>query len=58
MVPAYYERDGRGLPLRWLAMMRASIEQLGARFNTNRMVREYVEDMYLPAARAGLRSGV
>jgi starch phosphorylase len=51
-VPAYYERDEHGLPARWLAMMRASIERLGAEFNTNRMVREYVETMYLPAHRA------
>ena len=52
VVPAFYERDERGLPPRWLALQRASIEILGARFNTNRMVREYVETMYLPAHRA------
>ena len=52
VVPAFYERDERGLPPRWLALMRGSIEILGARFNTNRMVREYVEAMYLPAHRA------
>ena len=52
VVPAFYERDERGLPPRWLELMRASIEILGARFNTNRMVREYVETMYLPAHRA------
>ena len=52
VVPAYYERDERGLPPRWLELMRGSIELLGARFNTNRMVREYVETMYLPAHRA------
>jgi starch phosphorylase len=52
LVPAYYERDERGLPPRWLAMMRASIERLGSEFNTNRMVREYVETMYLPAHHA------
>jgi len=52
VVPAYYERDERGLPSRWLELMRGSIELLGARFNTNRMVREYVETMYLPAHRA------
>jgi starch phosphorylase len=52
VVPAYYERDERGLPPRWLAMMRASIERLGSEFNTNRMVREYVETMYLPAHHA------
>jgi glycogen phosphorylase len=52
IVPAYYERNEGGLPPRWLAMMRASIEQLGSEFNTNRMVREYVETMYLPAHHA------
>jgi starch phosphorylase len=52
VVPAFYERDSRGLPPRWLALMRGSIETLGARFNTNRMVREYVETMDLPAHRA------
>jgi alpha-glucan phosphorylase-like protein len=51
VIPAYYERDERGLPPRWLALMRASIERLGEQFNTNRMVREYVEEMYLPAHR-------
>ncbi len=51
VVPAYYDRDERGLPPRWLALMRASIERLGEQFNTNRMVREYVESMYLPAHR-------
>ena len=56
VLPAYRERDERGLPVRWLGMMRESIAQLGPRFNTNRMVREYVETMYLPAARAALRS--
>jgi starch phosphorylase len=52
VVPAYYDRDERGLPPRWLARMRASIERLGSEFNTNRMVREYVETMYLPAHHA------
>jgi starch phosphorylase len=49
IVPAYYERDEQGLPARWLELMRASIEQLGGEYNTNRIVREYVETMYLPA---------
>ena len=52
VVPAFYERDERGLPVRWLELMRASIERLGSEFNTNRMVREYVDTMYLPAHRA------
>jgi starch phosphorylase len=51
VIPAYYERDDRGLSVRWLALMRNSIAQLGARFNTNRMLVEYVESLYLPAHR-------
>jgi glycogen phosphorylase len=51
VLPAYYERDERGLPPRWLRLMRTSIAQLGARFNTNRMLVEYVEGLYLPAHR-------
>jgi starch phosphorylase len=51
VLPAYYERDARGLPPRWLSLMRNSIAQLGARFNTNRMVVEYAESLYLPAYR-------
>jgi len=49
VVPAYYDRDEDGLPRRWIAMMRASLAELGERFNTNRMVIEYVERLYLPA---------
>jgi starch phosphorylase len=45
VVPAYYDRA------RWLELMRNSIAQLGARFNTNRMVTEYVETLYLPSHR-------
>ena len=46
VIPTYYDDRGR-----WLALMRGSIAQLGARFNTNRMLVEYVESLYLPAHR-------
>jgi glycogen phosphorylase len=51
LLPAYYERDEYGRPTRWLDLMRNSVAQLGARFNTNRMVVQYVEELYLPAHR-------
>ena len=51
VLPAYYERDEHGRPTRWLDLMRSSVAQLGARFNTNRMVVQYVEELYLPAHR-------
>jgi len=51
VLPVYYDRDERGLPRQWLTLMRNSIARLGARFNTDRMVTEYVERLYLPAHR-------
>ena len=51
VLPAYYDRDERGLPPQWLGLMCNSIAQLGARFNTNRMLVEYVDRLYLPAHR-------
>jgi starch phosphorylase len=47
VVPAYYERDARGVPVRWVAMMKRAIETLVPAFNSDRMVREYVERIYL-----------
>ena len=49
--PGVELRDERGLPPGWIALMRNSIAQLGARFNTDRMLMEYVDELYLPAHR-------
>jgi len=52
IVPAFYDRDTEGLPRAWIARMRASMSRLAPQFSTSRMVREYVEQIYLPAANA------
>lgn len=52
IVPMFYDRDATGIPRAWVARIRASMAQLTPQFSTNRMVREYVEKMYLPAAEA------
>jgi glycogen phosphorylase len=49
IVPAFYERDARGVPISWVARVRASLSCLTPRFSANRMVREYVASLYLPA---------
>ena len=54
VVPAFYERDARGLPAVWLAKIRASTARLTPRFSTNRVVREYT-DLYYTAAAARYR---
>lgn len=50
VVPLFYRRGRNDLPLDWIAKMKASMRRLCPVFNTNRMVREYAERFYLPAA--------
>jgi starch phosphorylase len=50
VVPRYYERNGQGIPTGWIQLMRRSMATCLWRFSTTRMLREYVERLYLPAA--------
>ena len=50
IVPTFYDRSEDGLPRRWIGRMKASIGRLNDTFNTHRMVQEYTERFYLPAA--------
>jgi starch phosphorylase len=52
IVPAFYTRNAGGIPTAWIAKMRQSMARLTPRFSTNRVVREYTERYYLPAAAA------
>ena len=49
LVPTYYDREG-GVPPRWLAMVRHTMTDLGAKATSDRMVRDYVTRLYVPAA--------
>ncbi|HGY92701.1 MAG TPA: alpha-glucan family phosphorylase [Planctomycetes bacterium] len=46
VIPLFFDRDARGLPVRWLARVRESIRTITPFFNTARMVREYAETYY------------
>lgn len=46
VIPAFYERDDRGLPFLWIRRMRNAIRELAPQFSATRMVTEYVERMY------------
>jgi glycogen phosphorylase len=52
IVPAFYERTARGLPKRWVSLMRHSLASVPPQFNTHRMVGDYVAQAYLPAHRS------
>lgn len=52
IVPAFYDRDAMGLPQRWIHMVRATISGLGPKVLASRMVRDYVTELYAPAAQS------
>ncbi|MDQ1486661.1 MAG: glycogen phosphorylase [Actinomycetota bacterium] len=52
MAPRFYDHDGNGLPTRWLEMVRHTLASLGPKVVATRMLRDYVTDLYAPAAQS------
>jgi starch phosphorylase len=52
IIPLYYDRDDQGVPHGWVERMKRTMRTLGWRFNTDRMVIDYTNNCYLPAAGA------
>jgi len=52
IIPLYYAKPDGKLPLAWLQLMRESIRSVTPVFNTHRMVKEYAERLYIPAAKS------
>jgi starch phosphorylase len=50
IVPRFYDVDADGVPERWIQMIRGTIAGLGPKVLASRMVRDYVTNLYLPAA--------
>jgi starch phosphorylase len=50
LVPAYYERDAAGIPTGWVETMRHAMSSSLWEFSTTRMLQQYTEGLYLPAA--------
>ncbi len=50
LIPLYYQRDRDGLPRGWIKRMKRTIRTLGWRFNADRMVMDYTQKCYIPAA--------
>ncbi|KJH71608.1 alpha-glucan family phosphorylase [Aliterella atlantica] len=48
IVPLYYNQDANGVPHGWIAMMKASIKTNAPLFNTDRMIADYVTQVYAP----------
>jgi len=50
IVPRFYDLDQRALPERWIQMIRDTIAGLGPKVVASRMLRQYVTQLYTPAA--------
>jgi starch phosphorylase len=49
IVPLYYnERNIDNVPVDWMAMVKESMRTITAQFSTRRMVKEYIEHLYIP----------
>jgi alpha-glucan phosphorylase-like protein len=53
IAPLYYKRNAEGLPTEWIKTMKASLATVTPRFSTARMVRDYADQAYVPAAKRG-----
>ncbi|MGY1608642.1 MULTISPECIES: alpha-glucan family phosphorylase [unclassified Geodermatophilus] len=50
VLPRFYETDRDGIPTRWVEMVRHTLRETGPKVLATRMVRDYVEHLYVPAA--------
>jgi starch phosphorylase len=56
VVPKFYDRDDQGVPTRWVEMVRHTLQALGPKVLASRMVRDYTEQYYIPAAASARRT--
>ena len=52
VAPKFYDRDERGVPMRWVEMVQHTLIALGPKVLASRMVRDYTEKYYAPAAQS------
>ncbi|WP_369134505.1 alpha-glucan family phosphorylase [Modestobacter sp. I12A-02662] len=50
VLPRFYEVDGEGIPTRWVEMIRDTLRETGPKVQATRMVRDYVQQLYVPAS--------
>ncbi|MEP6815391.1 MAG: alpha-glucan family phosphorylase, partial [Marmoricola sp.] len=46
----FYDLDPSGVPVRWIEMVRHTLKSLGPKVVSTRMLRDYVEKLYVPSA--------
>ena len=51
IVPAFYDRDQRDLPCRWLQTVKEAIRTVAPHFCARRMMKQHCEESYVPMAK-------
>ncbi|NND96818.1 MAG: alpha-glucan family phosphorylase [Pirellulaceae bacterium] len=50
VIPEFYDRDQDGIPHRWVERVKKSMTELTPQFSATRMMHQYIDQAYLPAA--------
>ena len=53
VIPLYYERDTDGVPHGWIKIIKNSIKTIVPYFNTQRMLKDYTTEAYVPSCPDG-----
>ncbi|MDX2270205.1 MAG: alpha-glucan family phosphorylase [Bryobacter sp.] len=53
ILPLYYRRDEDGTPREWMDKVRNCLREISPQFNAQRMMRQYMNELYEPAFKAG-----
>lgn len=48
IIPMYYSKNEKGIPNKWVQVMKESIISNGGKYSTARMIKDYVETLYMP----------
>ena len=49
VVPLFYERDVKGIPYKWIKIVKETIRTVAPQFSTARMIKEYTDNLYVPS---------
>jgi starch phosphorylase len=49
IVPAFYDRDSKGIPHKWIKLVKESIRTVAPQFSMTRMIKEYTNNLYVPS---------
>ncbi|MFB3925765.1 MAG: alpha-glucan family phosphorylase [Syntrophales bacterium] len=50
ITPMFYDRDASGIPQEWIRMIKESMSKLVPKFNAERMVSQYLQEIYISTA--------